>query len=42
MCTEQWLCDQEKQIEDKTLVTPAEIEEVEQQVKSDTFQEEDD
>ena len=40
-CTEQWLCDQ-KQIEDKTLLTPAEIEEVKQQVKSDNFQEEDD
>ena len=31
-----------KQIEDKTLLTPAEIEEVKQQVKNDTFQEEDD
>ena len=31
-----------KQIEDKTLLIPAEIEEVKQQVKSDTFQEEDD
>ena len=41
-CTEQWLCDQKKQIEDKTLLTPVEIEEVKQQVKSDTFQEEDD
>ena len=40
-CTEQWLCDQKKQIEDKTLLTPAEIEEVKQQVKSDNFQEED-
>ena len=40
-CTEQRLCDQKKQIEDKTLLTPAEIEEVKQQVKSDTFQEED-
>ena len=40
-CTEQQLCDQKKQIEDKTLLTPAEIEEVKQQVKSDTFQEED-
>ena len=30
-----------KQIEDKTLLTPAEIEEVKQQVKSDNFQEED-
>ena len=40
--TEQWLCDQKKQIEDKTLLTLAEIEEVKQQVKSDTFQEEDD
>ena len=39
-CTEQQLCDQKKQIEDKTLLTPAEIEEVKQQVKSDTFQEE--
>ena len=41
-CTEQQLCDQKKQIEDKTLLTPAEIEEVKQQVKSDTFQEVDD
>ena len=41
-CTEQQLCDQKKQIEDKTLLKPAEIEEVKQQVKSDTFQEEDD
>ena len=41
-CTEQRLCDQKKQIEDKTLLTPAEIEEVKQQVKNDTFQEEDD
>ena len=40
-CTEQRMCDQEKQIEDNTLLTPAEIEEVKQQVKSDTFQEED-
>ena len=40
-CTEQRLCDQKKQIEDKTLLTPAEIEEVKQQVKSDNFQEED-
>ena len=32
-CTEQRLCDQKKQIEDKTLLTPAEIEEVKQQVK---------
>ena len=40
-CTEQLLCDQKKQIEDKTLLTPAEIEEVKQQVKSDNFQEED-
>ena len=40
-CTEQQLCDQKKQIEDNTLLTPAEIEEVKQQVKSDTFQEED-
>ena len=29
-CTEQRLCDQKKQIEDKTLLTPAEIEEVKQ------------
>ena len=36
------LCDQKKQIENKTLLTPAEIEEVKQQVKNDTFQEEDD
>ena len=41
-CTEQRLCDQKKQIEGKTLLTPAEIEEVKQQEKSDTFQEEDD
>ena len=41
-CTEQRPCDQKKQIEDKTLLTPAEIEEVKQQVKNDTFQEEDD
>ena len=41
-CIEQQLCDQKKQIEDKTLLTPAEIEEVKQQIKSDTFQEEDD
>ena len=41
-CTEQWLCDQKKQIEDKTLLRPAEIEEVKQQIKSDTFQEEED
>ena len=40
-CTEQQLCDQKKQNEDKTLLTPAEIEEVKQQVKSDNFQEED-
>ena len=40
-CTEQRLCDQRKQIEDKTLLTPVEIEEVKQQVKSDNFQEED-
>ena len=40
-CTEQQLCDQKKQIEDKTLLTPAKIEEVKQQVKSDTFKEED-
>ena len=40
--TEQQLCDQKKQIEDRTLLTPAEIEEVKQQVKTDTFQEEDD
>ena len=40
-CTEQQLCDQKKQIEDKTLLTPAEIEEVKQQIKSDTSQEED-
>ena len=36
------MCDQMKQIEGKTLLTPAEIEELKQQVKSDTFQEEDD
>ena len=32
-CTEQLLCDQKKQIEDKTLLTLAEIEEMKQQVK---------
>ena len=37
-CTEQQLCDQKKQIEDKTLLTPEEIEEVKQQVKSGTSQ----
>ena len=36
------MCDQKKQIEDKTVLTPVEIEEVKQQVKSETFQEEDD
>ena len=36
-CTEQRLCDQKKQIEDKTLLTPAEIEEVKQQVKKVTL-----
>ena len=41
-CTEQQLCDQKKQFEDKTLLTPAEIEKGKQQVKSDNFQEEDD
>ena len=41
-CTEQQLCDQKKQIEDKTLLTPAGIEEGKPQVKSYTFQEEDD
>ena len=41
-CTEPQLCDQKKQIEDKTLLTHVEIEEVKQQVKSDIFQEEDD
>ena len=35
-------CDQKKQIRDKTLLIPAEIEELKQQVKSDTSQEEDD
>ena len=40
--TEQQLHDQKKQLEDKTLLTPAEIEEMKQQVKSDIFQEEDD
>ena len=40
--TEQWLCDQKKQIEDKTRLTSAEIEEVKQQVKSGIFREEDD
>ena len=41
-CTEQRLCDQKKQIEDKSLLTCAEIDKVKQQVKYDTFQEEDD
>ena len=41
-CTEQQLYDQKKQIENKTLLTPAEIEEVKQQVKHETFQEQDD
>ena len=43
-CTEQRLCDQKKQIENKTLLTNTcrEKEEVKQQVKNDTFQEEDD
>ena len=36
-CTEQQLCNQKKQIKDKTLLTPAEVEEVKQQVKSDNF-----
>ena len=40
-CTEQQLYDQKKQTEDKTLLTPAEIEEVKQQVQRDTFREED-
>ena len=40
-CTEQRQCDQKKQIEDKTLLTPAEIEEAKQQVRRDNFQEED-
>ena len=35
------MCDQKKEIEYKTLLTPAEIEEEKQQVKSDNFQEED-
>ena len=39
-CTEQQLCDQKKQIKDKILLAPAEIGEVKQQVKSDTFQKE--
>ena len=41
-CTEQWLCDQKKQIEDKESTNTCRIEEVKQQIKSDTFQEEDD
>ena len=35
--TEQRLCDQKKQNEDKTLLTPAEIEEVKQQVEKMTL-----
>ena len=34
-CTEQWLCGQKKQIEDKMLLTPVEIEEVKNQLKKD-------
>ena len=37
-CTEQWLHDKKKQIEDKTLLTPVEIEEVKQQVKCEDYQ----
>ena len=40
-CAEQQLNDQKKQIEGNTLLTPAEIEEVKQKVKSDNFPEED-
>ena len=40
-CDEQQLNDQKKQIEGNTLLTPAEIEEVKQKVKSDNFPEED-
>ena len=39
-CTEQRLCDQKKQIEDKTLLTPAELEEVKAQVEEENIHEE--
>ena len=39
-CTEQQLCDQEKQIEDRTLLTAAELEEVKAQVEEENIQEE--
>ena len=40
-CTEQRLCDQKKQIADKNLLTPAEIDEVKQLVGKDTREEHD-
>ena len=39
-CTEQQLCDQKKQIEDKTLLTSAELEEVKAQVEEENTHEE--
>ena len=39
-CTEQRLCDQKKQIEDKTLLTSAELEEVKAQVEEENIHEE--
>ena len=39
-CTEQRSCDQRKQIEDKTLLTSAELEEVQTQVEEENIQEE--
>ena len=39
-CTEQRLCDQRKQIEDKTLLTSAELEEVKAQVEEENIHEE--
>ena len=39
-CTEQRVYDQKKQIEDKTLLTSAELEEVKAQVEEENIQEE--
>ena len=39
-CTEQRLCDQKKQIEDKILLTSAELEEVKAQVEEENTHEE--
>ena len=39
-CTEQRLCDQKKQIEDQTLLTSAELEEVKAQMEEENIQEE--